>query len=268
MSIMALLTTMAITSYFSAISGMARRSAVKHIANTLILARQRACMEGTRVSVMLFNEFHGYKKDEDGKLTSEKEYIPSFVVCKALGKLSYVNGNWIADEFSDLNQMFEIAQDNGITDVNNYAGQIRLYNLTQGGWWTVIPFVEKVPPISVTDPYVSATSLGTAAASYELDLYGFRYKEVIGNAGSSKIGDEYGVEAAPVGSLPKGFAFENLDNENTVISINFLPDGRLDTSTGGKNKITIIETRQPSKRPSNSITIESGGAIDYKETWN
>ena len=49
MSIMALLTTLAVTSYFSAVRGMGRRSAVNNLANTLIQARQRACMDNARV---------------------------------------------------------------------------------------------------------------------------------------------------------------------------------------------------------------------------
>ena len=47
MSIMGMLTTIAVTSYFSAIRGMARRSALKHLADTMVSARQRACMEPT-----------------------------------------------------------------------------------------------------------------------------------------------------------------------------------------------------------------------------
>ena len=64
MAIMAMLSTIAVSSYFTAIRGMARRSALKHLANTFVLARQRACMEGASMSVMIFNEITGYDNTE------------------------------------------------------------------------------------------------------------------------------------------------------------------------------------------------------------
>ena len=56
MSIMAMLSTLAVTSYFGAIRGMASRGAKKHFQNTLLLARQRACIDGARVRLMAFYE--------------------------------------------------------------------------------------------------------------------------------------------------------------------------------------------------------------------
>ena len=259
MTIMAMLTTLAVTSYFSAISGMARRSAVKHVVNTLILARQRACMEGARVSVMFFDEFHGYEKDESGKQTSTEVSLPSYVVCKELGQISYINGQIIGDEFKDLDKMFGVAGAGQWQSVDDsFKGQIRLYNLTKGGWWNVKPYV-KGTTLTRTSPLDGAED--------ELSCYYFVVvkKQVL----SPAIGDSYGIEAAPVGSLPKGFVFNGLtDQSSDPICINFLPDGRCDTSNGGKGSITIVETRLPSKRPSNTISVDSQGNITFGETWN
>lgn len=262
MSIMALLTTMAVTSYFNAITGMARRSAVKHIVNTLILARQRACMEGVRVSVMFFNEFHGYTKDEAGNQTSEEVYLPSYVVCKELGRLSYINGSRIGDEFAELDKMFTTEEMN-----TSYKGQMRLYNLTEGGWWDVKPYVKGDPDFSLTAtlPYSSAAR-GTTVNQ---DVCGFCFVMVNNRARGTAIGDSYGIEAAPIGSLPKGFVIDGLTDQNsTPICINFLPDGRRDTSTGGASSIKIVETRLPSKRPTNTITVDASGTVTFGENWN
>ena len=74
---------------------------------------------------------------------------------------------------------------------------------------------------------------------------------------------------APIGALPRGFVFSGLDNKDSdPITINFLPDGRLDTSTGGKSQVKIVETRLPSKQPSNTVKVGSDGSITYGEIWN
>ena len=269
MSIMALLTTLAVTSYFSAISGMARRSALKHVVNTLSLARQRACMEGARVSVMFFNEPRGFKKDADGNQTTEEDFIPSYVVSKAVGRLSYVNAAAIGDEFMELDNMFHTAAELGIQDADGYAGRLKLYNLTQGGWWMVTPFVTKYP-YTPSYPYEEAsTSAGGGGGS--MAIYAFTVKESYGGARNSVVGDAYGVEAGPVGSLPKGFIINGLtEADSEAFAISFLPDGSLETNSGKRkmNSVTLIETRLPSKRPSSKISVAADGSISYDEKWN
>ena len=259
MSIMALLTTLAVTSYFSAITGMARRSAVKHVVNTLILARQRACMEGARVSVMFFDEFHGYAKDEAGKQTSEEICLPSYVVCKELGRLSYVSGGQFGDEFAELDKIFT----KKTSDMSTSYSQMRLYNLTRGGWSDVKPWVEDVE-IDCVFPY-GETVLGQNPPL----LTGFVFEKANTDSGVEwKAGDSYGIEVSPIGSLPKGFVFDGLTDRNSEpISISFLPDGIRDTSTGGKGEVKIIETRLPTARPSSRITVSDKGAIEYEDTW-
>jgi prepilin-type N-terminal cleavage/methylation domain-containing protein len=82
MTIMVMLSALAVTSYFAAVRGMARRGALKNLVNTLVLARQRACMESSCFSVIMFNEVSGVNS---GDLT------PSYIVAKGLGQLSYIS---------------------------------------------------------------------------------------------------------------------------------------------------------------------------------
>jgi len=260
MSIMALLTTLAVTSYFSAISGMARRSAVKHVVNTLILARQRACMEGARVCVMFFNEPRGFKKDEDGNPTTEEDFIPSYVVSKAVSRLSYINGTTIGDEFLDPETFG--------TQADNDVERLRLYNLTRGGWWMVLPFVTMN---TYTPQYPYETASGVASGSSGIDLYVFTVKESYGGAASSVVGDTYGVEASPVGSLPKGFIFKGMDTAaSDTFAISFLPDGTLETNSGNKkmDSVTLVETRLKSSQPKITISVDDAGVISYDKNWN
>jgi len=267
MAMMALLTTLAVTSYFSAVSGMARRSAVKSVVNTLTLARQRACMEGVRINVVFYNELHGYKKDEDGNMTTTEDYLPSFVIVKAVGRISYLDGLRIGDEFSELDTMFGTADTLKIQNPDNYSGRIRLYNLTRGGWWMVLPFVSETE-LSPSYPYEDVS--GTTSPNADIDFYVFTIKSQQGsNLSNTQIGDQYGIDAGPVGSLPKGFAFDGVDTEDDSIQVSFLPNGSIDTTvSGSKMAITLLETRLKSNQPKNTIQIGNDGTISYGETWN
>ncbi|MDD4019294.1 MAG: prepilin-type N-terminal cleavage/methylation domain-containing protein [Kiritimatiellae bacterium] len=248
-SIMAMLTTLAVTSYFNAIRGMTRRSAAKHFANSLILARQRACLEGVRVSVMVFNEITGY----DG---SDPTVVPSYVVCKEVGKISFISGgSKLIDEFAPLDKMFGTEKASG-----SYLGSMRLYNLTQGKWWNVKPSVERH----------NLTGRGSAykpSESYSIPAYGFVKNTNVRNSNDAtwNVGDTYGVESAPPGSLPKGFKFVELDgssnNEPDNVSnakcITFLPDGTAQRA----ETIRIRELLPPNTVA--KVSVEDDGSINY-----
>jgi len=244
MSIMALLTTMAVTSYFSAIHGMARRGALKQLVNTLTLARQRACMDSARYSVVFFNEITG---------TSDTDVTPSYVMSKEIGRITFLNGSFLIDEFAPLDRIFGVGQ-----DTSSYLGNLRLYDLTRGGWSQVYPW-------ALAYNGYQATSASTGKL-YNLNTYALKKNSPSRNEPDWQVGDAYGVEAAPIRFLPKGFQFSELrDNPNQAITLTFFPDGRAKWSTG--NKIGLLETRPP--KQSVDINVNSSdGLITYSETWN
>jgi len=247
MSIMAMLTTLAVTSYFNAIRGMTRRSAAKHFANSLILARQRACLEGVRVSVMVFNEITGY----DG---SDPAVVPSYVVCKEVGKISFISQGKLIDEFAPLDKMFGTAAASG-----SYLGSMRLYNLTQGKWWQVNP--------SVVSHNLSGRASAYQPRTYTIPAYGFTKNSNVKNSNEASwnVGDTYGVESAPPGSLPKGFKFVELDgasnnepdNVSKVVCVTFLPDGTAQRA----ETIRIRELLPPNTVA--KVSVEDDGSINY-----
>ncbi|MBV5332606.1 hypothetical protein JZU54_03370, partial [bacterium] len=204
-----MLTTLAVTSYFNAIRGMTRRSAVKHLANTLILARQRACMEGTRVSVMVFNEVVGY---EDG---ATPKLAPSYVVCKEVGRISYTSTGKkpaLIDEFAALEA--------------GYLGSTRLYNLSQGKWSNVLPSVKEHLLTSRASALQKAKT--GAELLYDIPAYGFVVNKKVPNLNAAKwsVGDSYGIEVAPINSLPRNFEFDDLkESVSKVVCVTFEPDG-------------------------------------------
>lgn len=266
MSIMGLLTTVAVTSYFSAINGMAKRSAVKHVVNALVLARQRACMEGVRVSVVFFNELKGYRKDENDQLnTSDGEPSPTFVVCRAIGRISYKDASTFGDEFADLGEMFKRPEN--IDD--DYSGRIKIYNLTHGGWWDVKPWVKQDD--LQTRPLEGAPQFLEGA----ITVFKWATPVVAHNMDQSKVcvGDVYGVEAVPASTLPKTFFFQGFSNEKyvsgeTPIIISFKPDGSLDTSHGGVTSVTIVEQRGSTSHTKQITVDEDSGSVDGEKEWN
>jgi len=243
MSIMAMLTTLAVTSYFNAIRGMTRRSAVKHFANSLILARQRACLEGVRVSVMVFNEITGYNAK------NEPEIVPSYVVCKETGRITAISQGKLIDEFASLDKMFP--KPAGMSA--GYLGSMRLYNLTQGKWTQVFPWAESHNLTGRHSSYLPKI--------YEYPVYGFTKNANVRNSSEATwdVGDTYGVEAAPPGSLPKGFQFRQLDDDvDRVVCFTFMPDG---TAQEAKS-IDIDELMPPNTKA--GVKVESDGSINYK----
>ncbi|MEI7901015.1 MAG: type II secretion system protein [bacterium] len=250
MSIMAMLSALAVTSYFNAVRGMARRSAVKHLANTLILARQRACMEGARVSVMLFNEVIGYDTAGKAKLA------PSYVVCRELGRISYINQGVLVDEFSSLDKMFGTA-----VWSSDYLGSIRLYNLSQGRWSNVYPSVQSPKPPDRLSAY-QRNAQGQQVLC-DIPAFGFAINKKVKNPNDASwsVGDSYGLEVVPINSLPRGFEFDDLKaNIDKVVYVIFQPDG-----SASAKKISIRTTLPPVV--SSSVTVEGDGAIMYDEKW-
>ncbi len=261
MSIMAMLTTLAVTSYFSAIRSMTRRSAVKHLVNTLILARQRACMEGSRISVVIFNEVTG---------AENTDVTPSYVMCKEIGQLTFVSGDDLVDEFTEIDRMFGTKGYGA-----NYKGSMKLYNLVLGGWSQVFPWVQPYPWIGGNKGLNSRRSASgnpkmtpaERSGGYSLNVFEFRVNSNVKNLNEAtwNVGDAYGIEVAPPGSLPRNFCFTSLQSDaKKVLTITFQPDGTAVFSAGGMVKIS--ETQPPQK--SNAIEVKSDGSINFNEDWN
>jgi len=255
MSIMGMLTTLAVTSYFSAIRGMARRSAVKHFVDSLYLARQRACIEGVRVSVIAFNEPAGENKSEP---------VPSYVVCKEIGRITRISTSdsvklWV-DEFTQLDKMFGTEDEmfNQGGNASGYRGSMRIYNLKTGKWLPVNPWVTLHNPTR-RSPYQSM--------NVSIPAYGFtRNKNADGASDENifTIGDTYGVEVAPPGSLPKGFTFKELNNDEegiNVVCFTFRPDGTMEQNNNVKNTVTITELNSSNK--SRKVSVSSKGEISW-----
>lgn len=226
MAIVAMLSTLAVTSYFSAIRGMSSRTARRGLTNALSMARQRACIDGCRVSLIIFNEAAGF--DTSGSKVSD--LAASYVVCRELGRFSFVREDLLFDEFADLNKLF---REKLLTDTSSdgVAGAIRLYNLSAGSWSLVRPYVVKENVGSKADLLYSGNSFQIEAYAFQR-LTGSGMQSSGGGNPTWKAGDSYGIEVMPVQSLPKGFSFKELNANASsdasltdVRHVTFEPDG-------------------------------------------
>ncbi len=240
MAIVAMLSTLAVTSYFSAIRGMSSRTARDNFYNALVMARQRACIDGCRVSLIIFNEAAAF--DPSG--TAISDLAASFVVCRELGRFSFVSGNFLFDEFSDLGSLFRKKQAGDSAGTS--AGSVKLYNLSQGAWTLVGPYVD-------WKTVGSSAELLYSGGSFSIKAHALERLTGSGTASTGstnwKTGDSYGVEITPIKSLPKGFVFDELNNNLTsgdtlkdVRSVTFEPDG---STIRGATFTIRSQTRDP-----------------------
>jgi prepilin-type N-terminal cleavage/methylation domain-containing protein len=258
MAIMALLSTLAVTSYFGAVRGMARKSAVNHLANTLALARQRACMEGSRMCVMLYNEVLDN--------ATPPSVAPSFVVCKEIGHISYAPGDSLGDEFANLSSIFGLDEDS--SDISSSYETLKLFNLTQGKWTYVYPRVIKKT--------IRPTGFDSEdqQRSYTIPIYCFRQSQAAKTLqgknsratlgfGNWKVGDSYGIEATPPTSLPKRFSFDQMQKSNyeNVLFVTFNADGSVSQS----KTFTIIDSLD---NKSTTVQVSTQGRISYTGKWH
>ena len=270
-AIMALLSTMAVTSYFSAVRGMASRSAKRHFENALVQARQRACMDGVRVSLMAFNESIAY--DTAGQKIVES--VGCYVVCREIGRVSWVPDSqaYLVDEFADLQKLFPAPLDDDGKPVDlkgqsdtffSSAGLLRLYNLDKGFWTEVRPYAQEKPVGGANSPLLYSERVGASEDSHTFNAYSFVLQgKKSSNAENWEVGDAYGVEVSPIQSLPKKYLFDTMDkfNLNTVLCVTFEPDGSRSKNAKNTNKSFTIKDTTPSGK-SVTFSVEDNGTID------
>lgn len=262
MAIVAMLSTLAVTSYFSAIRGMGSRTARRNFTNALSMARQRACIDGCRVSLIIFNEVAEFAPD--GKV---KDLAASYVVCRELGRISFVSSDKLFDEFADLDKLFTGGSSSG-SGAGSVAGAVKIYNLSQGSWTLVKPKAESYK-------MGSDVKLLYSDVTFEIEAYALQRLSGTGSESTGggmgggtgwKVGDSYGIEVMPVQALPKGFKFNELNNTLTsdqaltdVEHVTFEPDG---TALQGKT-FTVVSSDPNAKGI--TFSVDTQGLITVKD---
>jgi prepilin-type N-terminal cleavage/methylation domain-containing protein len=257
MSIVALLSTLAVTSYFSAIRGMAGRAVRRNLTNALTAARQRACIEGCRVSLVAYNEAAAL----NAAGTEVKDRAAAYVVCRELGRVSFVRSGQLFDEFGDLDRLFGTGSGTSSSDV----GAMKLYNLRSGGWVYVRRYVKE-------DAIGSQDHLVYENLNYTFKGYAFELLTGSGASGGSspawQVGDAYGVEVMPAQALPKGYRFRELTTSDSLVSaltdvkaVTFKPDG---TAENGQT-FTVVPPERDASAKGVDFNVTQQGVITVSE---
>lgn len=245
--LMALLGTFSVTGYFAAVRGMSDRAALDDTRSLIRLAMQTCLIDQTPTAVLFYNHQNQVQTDavsaEEVKATSSG----SAIAIKMAGRISYIDGNILVDEFADWNQSYPVSGSTAASD-----NGVRFYNMKDLD--KVADGIDKcsslmnssVEKVEFNDEYMIAAGCkvrefcnnfkkrpddnkefsGTLYANGNNYRWGRRITDK--NGVQWEIGDAYGVEIATL-DLPKGYIFGSQEPNSlkikSVNSLSFSPSG-------------------------------------------
>ena len=192
MGLMAMLATIAIVGYYSAVRGMTERGAKQDVVSLLRLAQQRALVDEVPTAVFFMNQ---KLRDENIDTGEAQRIVGIAVAVRMSGRISMIRGNTLIDEYSDWLYSFP-----PIGTSSAKQGTMRLYRLVESGSGSSC--------FSIVEDHVTSVGLDTeelvmtGVSTNNLVVYGFK---IISGA-SWKVGDPYGFEIASL-QLPAGYVF-------------------------------------------------------------
>jgi len=278
--LMALLGTVSVTGYFAAARGMADRAAKQDTIALIRQAMQVCLIDQTPTAVLFFNR---QTKAQESQTTSDEARASSAgaaIAIKMVGRISYVSGDIIVDEFADWNQSCPVATSSRGNDVgipfyrmSDLSGQV-----AQGIDKCRAYVSTAVEPVSFDNEYMIAYGgqvqhfcddykkrgsdnkkfSGTAYSNGNNQRWGHRIKER--NGITWKVGDAYGMEIGKL-DLPKGYLYGTRAANSTKIdsagALTFNPSdlSNADAYEMGINQtITISAFRGQNARKIGTIT--------------
>lgn len=205
-AIMAALSTLSVNGYRALTKGMRDRSAIVAVQTLVDAARQRAEIDRKPMIVYFYDELLQEANESAG---DDLVGHGVAVAVRPMGRFSAIDGNYLCDEFGDLDQIYseENPDSDGGSQQNNKTA-MRLYRLADGNYADVKPsVVSKSLSASylLTGESVGDSDAAEGGAGGEKLIRCFAFEKVGGNAGFA-VGDVYGGEFASV-TLPKGYYF-------------------------------------------------------------
>ena len=266
--LMAMLGTISVTGYFAAARGMTERAAMQDTISLIRQAMQVCLIDQTPTAVLFYNR--QTQAEQEGGGDRGATSAGTAVAIKMAGRLSYVSGDILVDEFADWNQSYPVttsSDDAGVPfyRMANLAGEVK------GGIDKCRSFVDTaVVPVSFDNEYMIAYGgqvqnfcevykkrgkdnqkfSDTSYYNGNNQRWGHRIKQ--GNGLSWKVGDPYGVEIASL-QLPNGFVYGSKAADSTEIApagaLTFSPSDVADANTYAMNldQATTISTSAGAK---------------------
>jgi prepilin-type N-terminal cleavage/methylation domain-containing protein len=206
-AIMAAMATLSVNGYRALTKGMQDRSAIVAVQTLVDAARQRAEIDRKPMLVYFYDEL---LQEADETKGADLIGHGVAVAIRPIGRISAIDGNFLCDEFGDLDQIYaeenQQSSDDGVNQQNRTA--MRFYRLADGNYADVKP--------SVVNKLIAASYLLTGESIDDVGVDDgdsgdgkmircFAFEKVGGNAGFH-VGDVYGGEFASV-TLPNGYYF-------------------------------------------------------------
>ena len=217
MGLMALLATLSVAGYYGAVRGMTERGVKQDLVAFVRLAQQRALIDETPTAVFFMNRMLRAGNAEYGEAA---RVVGLAVAVRMAGRISYVNGNYLADEYADLEKTYPVRTSGG-----RRGATMRLWRMVDGAsvdssYSTVADAVERVN-------LNTEELLGIGGYQTNTTVWAF-VKEGGQGSASWRTGDPYGTEIASL-QLPHGYMFDGasvsqVGDTKGVKSFFFSPD--------------------------------------------
>lgn len=240
MGIMLAISGIVVGSYIGMTRGTAAYSAETHLYNALMLARQRATLEGARTYLWV--------DDED--VDDESDGVNSYRIFREAGEVTAVeNGThpdygavyYLYDEYADLSQFSAFVYEEEEDDEGRRG---ELFNIDEMFSADLIGSPEQVDHPDPPPP-----------GEYSVKKWRF---SVDRSPGQWEKGDRYGWELYPRRYLPNGFVFDPGDVDDGIY---FDPDG---TSNGG-NFILYQKIYENTPSQHIEIRVANNGRISVEQ---
>lgn len=216
-AIMGLLGTASVGGYRSMQRGMEERGVMQNVNQFIRAAYQRAQIDRQPVAVYFWNET--LRKETD---TETAIVVGKAVAVRRSGRVTYVSGNYVGDEFADLrfNRQLTSEGDDDTSADSVQAGQgsgVFLYRMNgdEGSQPMRSIIAKNTKRLTVSDflllgnsPYLTgqAKRLESLEVNREVNIEVYAYQVIRGEGVRWRIGDAYGFEFEQL-ELPANYIF-------------------------------------------------------------
>ena len=180
--------------------GMADRGAVDGVNAFLRAAKERACVDRVPTAVFFWNRCVREATEDDNAVV-----VGEAVAVRRSGRITAVNGDYLFDEFGDLDRSYDLDDEEGLRNRRGFrlwhisdSGNVQMeYSIVSDGVYYGKVNGNSFLPLADGDGNMSSNIDIRASAFYKLDNAKFS---------DWKVGTAYGMEFQRL-RLPDGFVF-------------------------------------------------------------
>jgi prepilin-type N-terminal cleavage/methylation domain-containing protein len=254
-ALLGMLATVSITGYSAATRGMEERGARDSVISLIRLAQQRALIDNVPTAVIFSNQLLRHETEAENKVV-----VGTAVAIRMMGRISFVDGNYICDEYADWDKSYP---DYG----SNKDPSIYLYNMRNIGGGITQSRSEVTPYTTDNRNWKGYTDEFMVYSGYSTNVV---VKCLTKRSGASwNVGDPYGSEIGSL-QLPKNYVFDSklpTDEEPVhVMVLSFNPANvSLNNSSFSMQNVTISALRPGSGGSLSPVKIHSLSSTDISQ---